>query len=79
MIRRIILTGSSLLRLAPGPSEAGFVLGDGNAEAFKVFPPPVHLLLNPLLRRFDRLPFVSLSEVIELSLELSMAPLEVIQ
>ena len=54
------------------------VLGDGNTEAFEVFPPQVHLLLNPPSRRFDRFPFASLSEVIQLSLELSTAPLEIV-
>ena len=79
MVRRIIITDGGLLQLVPDPSEAGFVLGDDNPEAFEVFPLQVYLLLNPPSRGFDRFPFVSLSEVVQLSPELSTAPLEIIQ
>ena len=37
VIRQTVITGGGFLQLVPAPSEAGFVLGDGNAQAFKVF------------------------------------------
>ena len=78
MIRGTVITGRGFLQLVPSPSKAGFVPGDGYAEAFEVFSPQVYLLLNPPLRRFERFPFAILNEVVQLSLELSMAPSEIV-
>ena len=77
MIRGTIITGHGLLQLVPSPSEAGFLLGDGYAEAFEVFSPQVYLLLNPPLR-FEKFPFAILNEVVQLSLELSTVPPEIV-
>ena len=58
------------------PSEVGFVMGDGNPEVLDVLLPQVYLPFNPLLSKLVGLLSASLNEVIQLSSDLSMAPLE---
>ena len=55
------------------------MMGDGNIEAFEVFPPQVHLLLNPLSSGFDCLHSASFNEIVQLSSDPSMAPPEIDQ
>ena len=51
----------------------------GDLKTFDVFPLPFHISLNLLSRSFVRLFFVSLREVFQLSLELSLEFLDVVQ
>ena len=58
------------------PSEVGLVMGDSNPEVLDVLPPQVYLPFESLLSGRVRLLSASLSEVVQLSSDLSTAPME---
>ena len=52
------------------------MMGDGDPEVFEVLSPQVNLPFDPLPRELLRLPSAGLSEVVQLSSDLSMASME---
>ena len=74
MVRRVIIMGGYIPWLAQ--SEVGLVMEDSNPEVLDVLPPQVYLPFDSLLSEPVGLLSVSLNEVIQLSLDPSMAPME---
>ena len=58
------------------PSGVGFIMGDGDPEVLEALLPQVNLPFDPLLSKLLGLPSVSLSEVVQLSSDLSTVPME---
>ena len=77
-------SATGVIAMAPSASESapsgmGLVLGDGGLEALEVFPLLLHLLFHPLPGRCAGLVFVTPLEVLQLTSELSLEPLNMVQ